>query len=590
MYGQDNKFIYSKQVSNIIEKSNEILRKSEAYLSVDFVEIDLKKIQEYEQLILQFGENNILINKKRINVRGVNNFCFIGKDNKNSRILISVLNSDIQGIIETANGIYAIRTVRENDYVIIKVDQSKLNDCGGILSEYDDEDEEDDDTSNIDHDNNLDWNLEYDDNLNSPILQSAITRDCKIRVLVLYTSYAQSKVSNIKNTILYAVELTNETFTNSNIYYQIELAYAGLTNYTEIDNTTSDFRKSLRRFRNNGDGNMDEVHTLRDKYSADICVLLLGNTDLCGLATGIGVVDKKAFCAVSTSGICATENYSFGHEMGHLLGCRHDMSSDANIIPYAYAHGYINPSETWRTIMAYDKCNGCDRIGNWSNPNAYYNGEVTGTTSRHNNARVWNMHSDEFMMFRQPANDVIFTGSDFTNSSYGDIIAKQNIITNGSVAHGKTLHMSAGNSIRLLPGFIAQIGSEFSAKIENIYDCGTKEKTTKMLIQSMPNEDEEMIELSEIENKRIFDFSYKVYPNPSNEFINIQYSLNKEILLSIELVNFLGQRVKVILAKQNQQAGNYELQIPISEIATGTYFLILSSTNQIETEKIIINK
>ena len=55
-------------------------------------------------------------------------------------------------------------------------------------------------------------------------------------------------------------------------------------------------------------------------------------------------------------------------------------------------------------------------------------------------------------------------------------------------------------------------------------------------------------------------------------------------------INFLGQKVKTILPRQNQQAGNYELQIPITDFANGTYFLTISSVNQSKTEKIIINK
>ena len=136
------------------------------------------------------------------------------------------------------------------------------------------------------------------------------------------------------------------------------------------------------------------------------------------------------------------------------------------------------------------------------------------------------------------------------------------ITTSGTVnvTSENTLHMSAGNSITLLPGFSAQAGSEFSAKIENIVDCGTKGSTSKVLIQSMPDEDEEINEITGIEKNQVLDFSYKVYPNPSNELINIQYFLDTEIT-----------------------------QIPISEFANGTYFLTISTANQTKIEKIIIN-
>ena len=48
----------------------------------------------------------------------------------------------------------------------------------------------------------------------------------------------------MKNTILTAVALTNQSFINSQINYRIELVYAGQTNYTE-----SGFSTDLTRFR-----------------------------------------------------------------------------------------------------------------------------------------------------------------------------------------------------------------------------------------------------------------------------------------------------------------------------------------------------
>lgn len=60
--------------------------------------------------------------------------------------------------------------------------------------------------------------------------------------------------------------------------------------------------------------------------------------------------------------------------------------------------------------------------------------------------------------------------------------------------------------------------------------------------------------------------------------------------LSIELANLFGKRVKTVLHKQKQQAGSYTLQIPISGLSKGTYFLTFSSSQQTKTEKIIINK
>ena len=585
LYLQYNILISSKQVSNSVEKSNEILRKNKTYTSVDFVDINLDKILEYEDFSLQLGERNIPIRKERIDARGINNYVFVGNNNKGCRVLISVLNDDIQGVVETDKEVYTIETVGKQQYALITVDYSLLREACDDLHEESHRSSYDDVNSP-----NHDTDVESDDDVTlSPILRAAAAYDCKIRVLVLYTQNAKDSLSSgsdIKNTILTAVALTNQSFINSQINYQIELVYAGQTNYSEIG-----YKTDLIRFRNAGDGYMDEVHTLRNKYSADICVLLSFTKDACGRATNIGATESDAFCLVSTYSICATTNYSFGHEIGHLLGCRHDPYVDNDTNPFVYGHGYVNPSNTWRTIMAYiDACGSCPRLLYWSNPNVTYGGEPMGTTATHNNARVWNERSNTVMAFRQPDNNVTFTGSDMPNTQYADVIAKQNITTSGTVNvdNGNTLSMRAGNSIVLQPGFSVQPGAEFSADIEDVDDCEEcASNVSNVTVQNVSEEYDESTEF-QIEGKPVF--SYKVFPISSNKCINITYSINTEIPLSIELVDLFGKKIKTVLPKQKQQVGNYTLQIPISDFSIGTYFLTISSSNQTITKKIIINK
>ena len=562
-----------------VEKSNEILRRNATYTSVDFVNIDLDKILEYEDFSLQLGERKIPIRKERIDARGVNSYVFVGSNSEGCRVLISVLGNDIQGVIETEGEVFTIKTVGEQQYALMTLDYSQLREACDDLHEEIDRSSFDD-ANRLNHDSDIERD---DDTISSPILRTAAAYDCKIRVLVLYTPNAPSplSVSNIKNTILTAITYANQSFINSQINYQIELVYAGQTNYTE----SGDIDTDLSRFRNTGDGYMDEVHTLRNKYSADVCVLLnYINGGYCGVAADIKATENSAFCVVNTD--CDVSNYSFSHEIGHLIGCRHDPSHDSTTTPFAYGHGFVHPSNTWRTIMAYGP-KSCSRLLYWSNPNVLYYGIPMGTADTHNNARVWNERSNTVMAFRQPDSNVTFTGSDMPNTQYADVIAKQNITTSGTVDtnSGNTLNMRAGNSINLQPGFSVQAGAEFSAEIEDIDDC--EECASKIMVQNVPEEYDDMVEL-QTENKS--DFSYTVFPDSSNEYINITYSLDREMSLSIELVNLFGNKIKTILPKQNQQAGNNKLQISVSDFATGTYFLTISSDNQKKTEKIIINK
>lgn len=356
-----SKLLYSQDLLLTTENPNEstiqnILSKNSSYKSVDFIKIDLPQIIEKEEYTITIHGEKYKIQRDSIDVRGINNFFFTGLG-ENIHVMISVLGTDIQGVIETPKNVFTIETYEKTKYLLITVDYSMLvEDCNQIENEI-----IIDDTTQKNGDDEIIYKED---------LKMYNDYECKIRVLVLYTPQAESSVSNIINTILTAVSLSNQSFINSQINYRIELVYAGETSYSE-----SSYQTDLQRFKTPNDGYMDEVHVLRNLYSADICVLLSFNENLCGIANGIGVGEDGAFCLVSTYSTCATSNYSFIHEIGHLLGCRHDIYVDPNTTPFAYGHGYINPSGTWRTVMAYSNgCNNCPRLLYWSNPNISYAG------------------------------------------------------------------------------------------------------------------------------------------------------------------------------------------------------------------------
>jgi hypothetical protein len=112
-----------------------------------------------------------------------------------------------------------------------------------------------------------------------------------------------------------------------------------------------------------GDGYMDEIHG-RDKYRADVAVLIVDDPKGCGLATRVGADADEAFAVVHHA--CAAASYTVAHEVGHLIGARHELS-------------FVNGTK-WRDIMAYkDSCGGCPRMPVWSSPTVLVNGEPAGT-------------------------------------------------------------------------------------------------------------------------------------------------------------------------------------------------------------------
>ena len=136
---------------------------------------------------------------------------------------------------------------------------------------------------------------------------------------------------------------------------------------------------------------------LRNEKRADIVGLVLDSPNGCGQSTRVGADADEAFFVVHHS--CAAITYSIAHEIGHILGTRHDRIMDANDKPYAFAHGYINGTK-WRDMMSYQEgCGGCPRIPYWSNPRVMYLGEPTGTAAS-DNARLILEQAERVSKFR----------------------------------------------------------------------------------------------------------------------------------------------------------------------------------------------
>ncbi len=207
-----------------------------------------------------------------------------------------------------------------------------------------------------------------------------------IDVMVLYTDTAAAATANIAAEVQLGVDETNQSYINSGINQRIRLAHKAQVSYPETGNLCGGTPNDLGRLQGKTDGYLDNIHGWRDTYAADIVSLWVENGGgFCGCGYFMSNVSaafaENAFNVVARN--CATGYYSFGHEMGHNMGAMHDWYVDNGIDPYAYAHGYVNTANKWRTIMAYnDKCTAsgfnCTRIQYWSNPEASYGGSPVG--------------------------------------------------------------------------------------------------------------------------------------------------------------------------------------------------------------------
>lgn len=219
-----------------------------------------------------------------------------------------------------------------------------------------------------------------------------------IDLLVVYTAEAAGLYADAEDLALdLAVEEANRSFVTSRIgglKLRVVRAYKGSLP------EDGDWEEYMDRLVGTGDGYLDEVHVEREKYKADVVVLLVADDSSCGYAKKVFATKKTAFAVVNMQ--CAVVNYSLAHEIGHLIGARHDVCVEKRNDPFRYGHGYITPDNSWRTLMAYgDCCASCVREGVWSSPSLTHKGVPAGNNDLANDARVISEYAKRVSRFMQ---------------------------------------------------------------------------------------------------------------------------------------------------------------------------------------------
>lgn len=215
-------------------------------------------------------------------------------------------------------------------------------------------------------------------------------------VLVVYTTAAKNAAggtAGIKNLINLGISETNTAYSNSGVIPRLRLVYSGEVSYTESGNLQTD----RDRLQNPSDGHMDNVHSLRNTYGADLVKLVVSTS--AGGACGIAFLmcgsnpsfESSAFSVTARN--CISPNYTFGHELGHNMGSNHAPDDPTGCGAFNYSFGYKDPLDRFRTVMAYDCSPSCPRVLHFSNPSVYYSGAVTGTSTQNNATSINNVRT-----------------------------------------------------------------------------------------------------------------------------------------------------------------------------------------------------
>lgn len=233
----------------------------------------------------------------------------------------------------------------------------------------------------------------------SPVYAS-IEDSLTIDLMLVYTDAAEtwastSQYGDIDGVIAQAMNLSQAALDNSKTGIELRLVHVHKTSYDETTDGTDSNTRLYRLTQNpeapifddpNYDGYMEQVHTLRNQYGADIVSMLAKIDDTGGLGWRINATEGAPFFGFNLNRVQqVASGYTLIHEIGHNMGNAHSRTQNSNATGeiaglFHYSAGYQDQINGFYTVMAYS--DGLTQAPIFSSPDLTYNSQPVGT---HNN-------------------------------------------------------------------------------------------------------------------------------------------------------------------------------------------------------------
>jgi len=269
-----------------------------------------------------------------------------------------------------------------------------------------------------------------------------------IDLMVVYPTAVRNEAgstSAIQSDIMSAVADANLCYRNSQVNMIVRLVHMEEITYTPTGTLDTD----LDRLKGTTDGYMDGIHSTRDQYGADLVALLTTDSDSGGLASTMSYPSlsfESSGFNVNVWDQIAAPTYTLAHEIGHNMGCLHNVENASNVGSnyvfgsFSYGKRWFDNGLGYRTVMSYDTqpASYSNKVPYFSNPNVLYQGTPTGEVSA-NNAQVLRSTSPYVANFR----DSIVQG--IVSSNY-DIVVEEG---NGSTDFGVRLAAKPSGTVEV---------------------------------------------------------------------------------------------------------------------------------------------
>ena len=548
-----------------------------------YVSIDLRVLQQ-DEINFNLFDGQSFVALRDESVKSVQEADWIGRlaGFENGYALITQREDRFYAKIETGLQQFFIYSIGEDSYKVVEVNKDtakeELLDDGLIAEQV--------------------------DNLDVCAAADTCAPVC-VSVMVVYTPGARTNLggtaADAEAAIGAAMNEFNLVLDNTGVSHDVCLVHVDEVAYTHSGSTSTD----VTVLRNQTDGIIDNVHTLRDTHFADLVHMIVEGGCGSGWVNNDPNNYRDDLGFAVTSDNCMTTNLTFPHEAGHNMGLQHDWFQNQDTDPCEWHHGFVNngdPGDRWRTVMAYNnECSAsgtfCPRQAYFSNPantfgpNSTPMGVPIGSTEPSDSFFGLERAMCEAAAFRVPGPLPVEMVSFSSLVNRNEVELTWSTRTEVNNLGFAIEHSQAGSPFTEI-AFVDGVGN--SLEIQDYSYTVRHLELGSHLFRLRQQDFDGSFSFSEIvENSILLPEGHVLnaaYPNPFNPNTTVTFAVAESTPVLIQLVNIYGQVVREVYNATPAAQELQEIQVRGEGLASGVYHLVMTHGITKSAQKIVLQK